>query len=338
MYDYSLAKNWTELHDGVKPYRVLFVHYAPEGAQGHLWNSAYIVYDTGEVFFVDFNVTGIGYLPMVDEWQRATDDLIPQGWAYQYMGAFNHLFISKRVEKRFRELTSSFEKLTDYYLNWLEIALSITAELNETRCARRASCKLHNNLVVNGHTAINLGLSVRWASCNVGAASPGDYGDYFAWGEVAPKEVYTPDNYQFLKAERHNCAHMEDDISATAHDVAHELWGNGWRMPTTYEFNELLTECTWKWVVRKRTGCLRFSEGYQITGPNGNSIFLPAAWLGMGTSIPNRIPNACGYYWSCWLNVYFDSSAQCLFFSKNAIPCTFWEESYLGLPVRPVIE
>lgn len=331
MFDYSLVKKWTELPDGMKPYRVLFVHYASEGAQGGLWNSAYVVYDTGAVYFVDCKVTGVSYLPMVDEWMNGPDHLIPQGWGYQYMGAFNHLFVNKRVEKRFRELTSSFKECIDYYLNWLDLAIVIAAEMNEARRVRIANNMLQDTLNINGHTAVDLGLSVRWASCNVGASSPEDCGDYFAWGEVAPKDDYSPDNYQFSRKA------IGDDIASTSHDVARELWGDAWRMPTMYEFDELLTECTWKWTVRKRKGSLRLSRGYKVTGPNGNSIFLPAAGCYIGSRILGHIPDDC-YYWSSWLNVYFDNSAQCLSFRKRKALYTCWKERYCGCPVRPVIE
>lgn len=114
--------------------------------------------------------------------------------------------------------------------------------------------------------AVDLGLSVKWASCNLGASKPEDFGNYYAWGETAPKDTYTEENY---------VAPPEGDLD-DAHDAATVNLGKPWRMPTKDEMYELISKCTWVWVARIRPDGYGIM-GQLITGPNGNSIFLPAA-------------------------------------------------------------
>lgn len=147
--------------------------------------------------------------------------------------------------------------------------------------ARTASATAPNT--VNGHEYVDLGLSVKWATCNVGASSPEEPGDYFAWGEITPKERYT----------KKNCIYFNEDIgdisNKTGHDAATAIWGKGWRMPTKKELQELKNKCRWQHEVRNG------QAGFKITGPNGNSIFLPAA----GNKASRVVEmNRSGYYWS----------------------------------------
>lgn len=126
--------------------------------------------------------------------------------------------------------------------------------------------------------AVDLGLSVKWATCNVGASQPEEYGDYYAWGGMQP-----------LRS-------MAKTSGLTAEeDVAHVKWGGTWRMPTREDLQELLTQCTWTWTAQNDV------NGYKVTGPNGNSIFLPAAGsLDNGWGDPNGVYRAgeAGWYWS----------------------------------------
>jgi hypothetical protein len=124
---------------------------------------------------------------------------------------------------------------------------------------------------------VDLGLSVKWATFNVGATKPEEYGDYFAWGETEPKEVYDWSTY-----------------FEVADDVAAVKWGGKWRMPTMAEQDELRTQCTWTWTSQNGV------KGYRVTGTNGNSIFLPAAGYRSGSSLYNT--DSKGFYWSSSLN------------------------------------
>ena len=133
---------------------------------------------------------------------------------------------------------------------------------------------------INGHAWVDLGLSVKWSMMNVGANSIGDYGDYFAWGEVRSKAEYT-ENYSMINK----------NISGNyRYDAARYHWGGSWRLPTKKEFIELKDKCIWAWV--KQDGHL----GYKVTGPNGNSIFLPASGYRVGTATGNV--GTYGGYWS----------------------------------------
>ncbi len=119
--------------------------------------------------------------------------------------------------------------------------------------------------------AVDLGLSVKWASLNVGASSVEDIGDEYAWGEIEPRTTYGPENYQYYDITWGEYIDIGEDISGTEYDAAHVKWGGDWRMPTKKEMEELLTKCTWS--VIKYNGS---TVGHKVVGPNGNRIFLPA--------------------------------------------------------------
>ena len=126
-----------------------------------------------------------------------------------------------------------------------------------------------NDAQVSSGKAIDLGLSVKWASCNVGATSPEEFGDRFAWGETETKTKFKLSNYLYYDSYTQSYIDIGLDIKGTKYDVAHVKWGGGWRMPTYKELKELYDKCDWKWS--------RFNDvnGYIVTGPNGNSIFSP---------------------------------------------------------------
>lgn len=151
----------------------------------------------------------------------------------------------------------------------------------------------------NGHDWVDLGLpsGVKWATCNVGASLPGEYGDYYSWGETETKDSY----------DSNNCSTMYvpmDDISGNPqYDVARKEWGDSWRMPTYEEQEELLNNCTWELTTENGF------NGYKVTGPNGNSIFLPAAGYRYGTML-----NFDGYYGGYWNSKPHDDGNDSAFF------------------------
>ena len=176
------------------------------------------------------------------------------------------------------------------------------------------------------YEAIDLGLSVKWASFNVGASSPEAYGGYYAWGETDEKESYYESDYLYYK--NGSYINIGSDISGTQYDVAHVKWGGDWRMPTTDEQDELRNKCDWEWTTQNGV------KGYRITGPNGNSIFLPAAGCRNGAYINSR--GYYGHYWSSSLNSYSSSLADYLCFDGRIYKWYGDNSRYDGLSVRPV--
>lgn len=154
------------------------------------------------------------------------------------------------------------------------------------------------------HEAVDMGLSVCWATCNVGASHPEDFGGRFAWGETVEKRSYTEENYTFFKNEEYE--YIGVNICGTKYDVARRRWGGEWRLPTRSELAELTTRCTWT------PETLNGVNGYRVTAQNGNSIFLPSAGLQNG-AVPTEVGTG-GYYWSGIVNRSMLSAAYNLNF------------------------
>ena len=139
---------------------------------------------------------------------------------------------------------------------------------------------------------VDLGLSVKWATFNVGATSPEDDGDYFAWGETETKETYSWATYKWGTSSNLTKYNTTDGktILDLDDDAAYVNWGGNWRMPSKEEVDELTQQCTWIWTTHNNV------NGYKVTGPNGNSIFLPAAgYKGAGPTYP---AGEDGLYWT----------------------------------------
>ena len=182
----------------------------------------------------------------------------------------------------------------------------------------------------NGHEWVDLGLSVKWATCNVGASSPGDYGDYFAWGETSQKNNYLPKHYEHNKNGKYQ--RIGKNISGKQYDAARANWGGTWRMPTLKEYQELNDKCTWTWVTQDGR------QGYRVTGPNGNSIFLPAAGFRRSNGAILDRQGTYGFYWSATSRAA-DSNFQAhiIRFLGGIHYCDYFPRFY-GLPIRPVTE
>ena len=194
-------------------------------------------------------------------------------------------------------------------------------------------------VVPDNHEYVDLGLpsGTLWATCNIGATNPEDMGDYFAWGETAPKEIYGMDNYKWYNSSIDKLTkYCTDDKYGTVDnntellpedDAAYVNWGPMWRMPTLVQQQELIERCTWQWVERNGV------YGRLVTGPNGNTLFLPAADYRGDNSLNNE--QSIGAYWSRTLDSGYPSG---LYFRNFE-----WESVYLfshirshGFTVRPV--
>ena len=169
-------------------------------------------------------------------------------------------------------------------------------------------------------TAVDLGLSsgTLWADRNIGALSPEGYGDYFAWGETHPKSVYDWSTYKYCRGTEDTITKYCDDSSygtvdnktilEPSDDAATVNWGYGWRMPTHEEQMELREKCKWTWTTCNGV------KGYKVVGPNGNSIFLPAAGYRSDSSI--NYAGSEGFFWVL-LNESVPNYARGMYFSSG---------------------
>ena len=196
--------------------------------------------------------------------------------------------------------------------------------------------------IINGHEYVDLGLpsGIKWATCNVGATKPEEYGGYYAWGETEESENYDWNTYKWCNGggdamtkycmKRKYGAVDKKNVLDPEDDVAHVKWGGSWRVPTEAELNELRNNCTWVWATYKGI-C-----GYKVTGSNGNSIFFPAAGRRAGTTYLNY-SGIFGYYWSSSLNSVDSYNACYLYFCNGRFDSTN-DRRYFGHSVRPVCD
>ena len=184
---------------------------------------------------------------------------------------------------------------------------------------------------INGHDYVDLGLSVKWATCNVGASSPEMYGNYYAWGETSTRNSYYQDTYKFYNSNTGNVSNLGNNISGTKYDAATYYWGSKWRMPTRSELEELLSRCSWTWVTRSGI------KGYNVVGKNGQSIFLPAN----GEYSANDKGAKAGIFGEYWSGTFktttdFYSHSYALMFTQSARKEVEGYYRYVGLAIRPV--
>ena len=175
----------------------------------------------------------------------------------------------------------------------------------------------------NDHEYVDLGLSVKWATCNVGASKPEDYGNYYAWGETTTKSSYTYSNSKTYGKG------MGDIKGKSSYDAARANWGGSWRIPTDEEMQELIDKCIWTWTTQNGV------KGYKVTGPNGNSIFLPAAGCRYGSSL--YYAGSYGYYWSSTPNESDSYDAYYLYFNSDDHDMSSFDRGNCQ-SVRPVLE
>lgn len=192
----------------------------------------------------------------------------------------------------------------------------------------------------NEHEFVDLGLSSRtlWATCNIGANSPEEYGNYFAWGETESKSVYNWNTYRWCsgastKLTKYCIASSNGvvDNKTTLEpedDAAKVLWGGDWRMPTVEEQDELLVECNWTWTTQNGV------KGYKVVSKkNGNSIFIPASGYRSGSSLYDT--GSIGVNWSCSLGDPADLASHIGFLEDEV--ALYIDERCIGATIRPVL-
>ena len=178
----------------------------------------------------------------------------------------------------------------------------------------------------NGHGFVELGLpsGLKWATCNVGAENPDDYGNYYAWGETEPNNVYTIDECS---------TYYENDLyniyGNPQYDAAATHWGGKWRMPTNVEMQELIDNCDWTWTTQNGV------YGYEVKSRSSvNSIFIPAAGYRDNEELENA--GTQGRYW-CGTRPDPEHQGHCHKFEDNVNVCST-EYRYYGFAIRPVFE
>ena len=196
----------------------------------------------------------------------------------------------------------------------------------------------------NGHGYVDLGLpsGTKWATCNVGATKPEEYGDYYAWGEIITKRIYNWSTYEWCNGSKTTLTKYNTSSSygtvdkkkvlELADDVARANWGGKWRMPTDAEWTELLDNCTWT-LTRDYNGT--GVAGRIVTSKiNGGTIFLPAA--GHRDDDDLYYAGSSGCYWSSSLDTGIPYYALYMDFSSFNV-YTFFNYRYYGQSVRPVL-
>ncbi len=194
----------------------------------------------------------------------------------------------------------------------------------------------------NGHEYVDLGLpsGLLWATCNVGASQPEDYGDYYAWGETTKKSTYEWSTYKYCNGSYDTLTKYNNSSSYgtvdnktvldAEDDAAHVNWGGSWRMPTKAEQDELrdTNNCTWTRTTQNGV------NGYKVTSKkNGNSLFLPAAGFRYESSLNDA--GSGGNYWSSSLYASNPSGAFCLYFDSSSVAWNYYSRDS-GQSVRPV--
>ena len=186
---------------------------------------------------------------------------------------------------------------------------------------------------------VDLGLpsGTLWSPVNIGATQPEEYGDYFAWAEVATKEWYNWSNYTHCDEGNQWKMHSEPgtDIVGSDYDAAHVLWGENWVMPTSAQFSELFSIC------EKELTTLNDVKGYRFIGPNGNSVFFPLSGRYTDQYMDDtkvELTGSWGYYWSGTRYEYNDRDAYLLYIGGSSTTKLLSQSRYCGYPIRPVVK
>ena len=254
-------------------------------------------------------------VPVVPE-VEVVDESVDDGYSVAYSEALN--MYNQKKYNDCKQLCQSM--LNSYPSHRAEINALITKCDSAISAAAQASSSSRLP-----DKAVDLGLSVLWSDRNVGASSPSDYGGYYAWGETSTKSDYSWDTYQYY----HNgYTNIGSNIAGSRYDVARQAWGGGWKLPTKAQWEELIDRCTCTWTTEGG------HSGYKVTGPNGNSIFLPAAGYRGGTS--SNYVGSHGWYWSSTLEGNTGRAWELSFGSGGRSMTSGYRSD--GQPVRPVTE
>ena len=233
------------------------------------------------------------------------------------------------------------------FINWTESDIVVSNQVSYQFTVNGNRTLVANFIYSGGsgnHEYVDLGLpsGTLWATCNMGATNPEDYGDYFAWGETTPKNSYDWSTYKYCNGSdttltkycnysSYGYNGFTDNLTTlqASDDAATAQWGSGWRMPTQAEWQELLNNTTNVWTTQNGV------NGRLFTATNGNSLFLPAAGYRYASSL-NSV-GSYGHYWSSSLSTDDSDQAWSLLFGSGwcYTSCSGSNRGY-GKSVRPV--
>ena len=288
---------------------------------------------------IDFNVEGVrngdllGYNESVRRYEPVTIARDPEVPLSEVLAAGN-----SADGRRIADLASPVEAQDAVTKSYFDSIVNVYVDIIDSLGGSLTVCLEGVNGVYRNHEYVDLGLpsGTMWATCNVGASSPEDCGDLFAWGEVHPKEIYHDSTYTYS---------ANPNTLPSNRDAATANWGSRWRMPTDEDFVELLSNCAWRWTTINEV------NGYIVTGFNGNSIFLPACATRFdGTFFisksADRDASGSGSFWLSTMGRAPAETATGFFWSPNMFFFSRWSISYgcsdiinyraVGQTVRPV--
>ena len=271
---------------------------------------------------------------------RSTDYPKSAWYMYFYSGFVGRYYYDHYVGRSVRPVLSDQAK--EEQLRQEQLAQAQREAEEKARQAeqeRKAAEAKKQNGTHAGHEYVDLGLSVKWATCNVGATKPEAYGNYYAWGETISKSTYNWSTYKWCNGSKSTLTKYNTDsdygtvdnktVLELADDAARANWGGQWRMPTDAEWTELRRKCTWTWTTRNGV------KGYTVKSRiNGNSIFLPAA--GCRSVADLYYVGSNGGYWSSSLNTDYPLNAWNVGFFSGNVGRSYFNRC-CGRSVRPVL-
>ena len=264
-------------------------------------------------------------------------DKIPSG-DYTFADKVFPLMV-KYAEGLYTEKHASFGKNLGYKLNVTidpDLASFLKGyykSVHKVNCGESKSSISKSNNAQEERVDLGLSSGILWATCNIGASSPSEIGDYFAWGEREPKDVYGWDTYKLCRGSYNSIfKYTETDgkkVLDSQDDVAKSMLGGEWRIPTKEDMEELVEECEWKWTS------LNGQLGWKVIGSNNNYIFLPAS--GAASSYRIAGVNELGRYWTATRDESNYSAYNLRFKDGTDTIVVVDDTRFYGRTIRPVI-
>lgn len=264
-------------------------------------------------------------------------DKIPSG-DYTFADKVFPLMV-KYGEGLYTEKHASFGKNLGYKLNVTidpDLASFLKGyykSVHKVNCGESKSSISKSNNAQKERVDLGLSSGILWATCNIGASSPSEIGDYFAWGEREPKDVYGWDTYKLCRGSYNSIfKYTETDgkkVLDSQDDVAKSMLGGEWRIPTKEDMEELVEECEWKWTS------LNGQLGWKVIGSNNNYIFLPAS--GAASSYRIAGVNELGRYWTATRDESNYSAYNLRFKDGTDTIVVVDDTRFYGRTIRPVI-